>query len=215
MNIRKILGYSLADIISYAYILTQKELSGFWGTLMFGVKALVFGVKRGRGIKCFGPIHISRFPYSEICIGNNVIIVSSSIRASAASIFARTKLRTHTRSAKIIIEDDVGMNGTSITARSRTVRIGKGTMIAANCIILDGDYHALWLPESRVINPDSESDADVIIGKNVWICDRCVILKGVEIGENSVVAAGSIVTKNIPPNVLAGGVPAKIIRALA
>jgi acetyltransferase-like isoleucine patch superfamily enzyme len=206
---------SFGDLACYGYIKSQAWLSGFFGTIRFLLKASVFGVKRGRGIKCFGPIHISRSPFSEIYIGNNVHIVSSSSRANAASIFAPTKLRTHARSAKIIIEDDVGMNGTSITARTKTVRIGKGTMIAANCAILDGDYHALWPPENRIINPDLESDADVIIGENVWIGGRCIILKGVEIGENSIIAAGSIVTRDIPPNVLAGGNPARVIRALS
>lgn len=206
---------SLGDLVCYGYIRTQAWLSGFFGTLSFQFKAAAFGVKRGRGIKCFGSIIISRFPFSEIHIGNNVHIVSSSARATAASIFAPTKLKTHAQSAKIIIEDDVGINGTSIIARTRTVRIGKGTMIAANCAIMDSDYHALWPPENRITNPDFESDADVTIGKNVWIGDRCVVLKGVEIGENSVIAAGSIVTRKIPPNVLAGGIPARVIRALA
>jgi len=87
-------------------------------------------------------------------------------------------------------------------------------MIAPNVVIMDSDYHALWPPENRVINPAFERDRDVIIGKNVWIGSSCMILKGVTIGDNSVIAAGSIITKNIPSSVLAGGVPAKVIRNL-
>jgi acetyltransferase-like isoleucine patch superfamily enzyme len=215
-KIKKIIDQkpSLGDLACYGYIKSQAWLSGFFGTLRLRFKALIFGVKLGEEVKCFGPIHISRFPFSEIRIGNNVHIVSSSPRATAASIFAPTKLRTHARSAKIIIEDDVGLNGTSIVARTRTVRIGKGTMIAANCAILDGDYHAFWPPENRIINPDFESDADVTIGKNVWVGGRCVILKGVEIGDNSVIAAGSIVTRNIPPDTVAAGSPARVLHPL-
>ncbi|MDO8610502.1 MAG: DapH/DapD/GlmU-related protein [bacterium] len=52
------------------------------------------------------------------------------------------------------------------------------------------------------------------IGKNVWITTRCTILPGVTIGDNSIIAAGSVVTKDIPPNCLAGGNPAKIIKKL-
>ena len=155
-----------------------------------------------------------RAPGSIIKIGNNVSIVSSSRRCTASSLYAPTKLRTWSKSAKIIIEDDVGLNGTSISARSKTVKIGKGTMIAPNVVIMDSDYHALWPPENRVINPAFERDRDVIIGKNVWIGSSCMILKGVTIGDNSVIAAGSIITKNIPSSVLAGGIPAKVIRNL-
>jgi acetyltransferase-like isoleucine patch superfamily enzyme len=52
----------------------------------------------------------------------------------------------------------------------------------------------------------------VVIGKNVFITSRCIILGGVTIGDNSVIAAGSVVTKDIPPNCLAGGNPAKVIK---
>jgi maltose O-acetyltransferase len=52
----------------------------------------------------------------------------------------------------------------------------------------------------------------VVNGKNVFITSRCIILSGVTIGYNSVIAAGSVVTKDIPPNCLAGGNPAKVIK---
>ena len=53
----------------------------------------------------------------------------------------------------------------------------------------------------------------IIIKDNVWITSNCTILGGVEIGENSIIAAGSVVTKSIPPNVIAGGNPCKPIRS--
>jgi len=54
----------------------------------------------------------------------------------------------------------------------------------------------------------------VTIGKNVWICTNATICPGVTIGENSVVAAGAVVTGDVPENVIVGGNPAKIIRRL-
>src|SRR5882724_12509608 len=56
--------------------------------------------------------------------------------------------------------------------------------------------------------------APVVIGRNVWIGIRCIIMRGVTIGDNSVVAAGSIVTKSVPPNTLVAGNPATPIRQL-
>jgi acetyltransferase-like isoleucine patch superfamily enzyme len=216
MNIRKMINYkpSLSDIISYVYVKMHTRILGFLGTLIFRIKAAFFGVEIQGRVECYGTVHIMRAPKSVISIGNNVSIVSSSQRCTAGSLYAPTKLRTWSRNAKIIIEDNVGLNGTSIAARSKTIKIGRGTMIAPNVVIMDSNYHALWPPENRATRPAFESDAHIIIGSNVWIGSSCIILKGIDIGDNSIIAAGSVVTSNIPANVLAGGVPAKVIRKL-
>lgn len=206
---------TIPDLISYVYIAAQKLIAGFAGTVIFRIKTLFFGVKVGAGTICYGSIDIMRSPKSEIIIGKNVAIVSSSKRCTSSSIFAPTKLRTLSKTAKIIIEDNVGLNGTSIVVRSKTISIGSGTLIAPNVLIMDYDFHAFWPPENRIMNPAFENDADVIIGKNVWIGSRCIVKKGLSIGDNSVIAAGSVVTNDIPANVLAGGVPAKVIKKLA
>jgi acetyltransferase-like isoleucine patch superfamily enzyme len=55
----------------------------------------------------------------------------------------------------------------------------------------------------------------IVIERNVWIAAGATIIGGVTIGENSVVAAGSVVTKDVPPNTLVGGNPARVIRSIA
>jgi acetyltransferase-like isoleucine patch superfamily enzyme len=202
------------DEISNDYIYLQSWLAGFWGTFWLRIKAYIFGVKIGENVKCYGTIHLLRQRGSEIVIGNNVTFVSCTKRATATSIFAPVKLRTFSAGAKIVIGDNVGLNGTSIAVRSTSVEIGAGTMIAPNVAILDFDGHVLWPPENRLANRGVENDAKVVIGKNVWLGTQSMVLKGVKIGDNSVVAAGSMVTADIPENVLAGGVPAKVIRKL-
>lgn len=206
--------FSMFDLISFGYISGQRIISGFIGTKIFLFKRLIFGVKVGRESRSYGSIIIMRYPRSEIIIGNNFSNVSSSARCTAGSIYSVTKLRTHSKTAKIILGDNVGLNGTSIVARSKTVSIGDNTIIAPNCVIMDSDFHALWPPDNRVDNPDLEKDADVIIGRNVWIGSKCIILKGSSIGDNSVIGAGSVVNREIPSNVLAAGVPARVIRNL-
>jgi len=203
------------DVCSYLYVRIRYGISGLSGTLLLKFKAFIFGVKIRGPVKCFGPIHIARAVNSEIILGKNVHIVSSSFRCTASSLFAPARFKTLSKTAKIIIDDNVGLNGTSITARSKTIHIGKGTIIGPNVTIMDFDGHSIWPPENRLTHNSMETDADVEIGKNVWIGAQSIILKGVAIGENSVIAAGSIVTKDIPINVLAGGVPAKVIRELA
>jgi len=216
VKLKKIIELRLSpqDVLSMTYVRLYQLMSGLIGTMLFKIKATAFGVKFGQGSRCYGPVHILRHPKSEMVIGNNVTIVSSTKRCTASSIFAPAKMRTLSGTAKIIIEDNVGLNGTSISARSKTVRIGKGTMIAPNVTITDSDFHRIWPPENRAISPGFENDADVIIGKNVWIGMQAIILKGVHIGDNSVIAAGSVVTRDIDADMLAGGIPTKKIRKL-
>lgn len=86
--------------------------------------------------------------------------------------------------------------------------IGDGTFIGHNTVLatLDHDND----PEKRhILHP-----APIRIGSRVWIGANVVITKGVTIGDNSIIAAGAVVTHDIPANVMAGGVPAKVLREL-
>jgi acetyltransferase-like isoleucine patch superfamily enzyme len=108
--------------------------------------------------------------------------------------------------ARLTIGDDTFINtGVIISARSE-VRIGKNCQIANQVIIMDNDFHGV---EDR---DRPEVAAPVIIEDNVWLATRCTILKGVTIGKGAVVAAGAVVTRDVPPDTLVGGVPAKVIR---
>lgn len=202
-----------SDVLSYSYILGISTSTGLWGKIQ-SFKLRLLGVKIGRGFRCYGGFHVIRFPLSRVLIGSNVLIVSSTKRSGAASLHATTRLKTLSTKATIIIEDEVSLNGTSITARAKTIIVGAGTIIAPNCVIMDSDFHELWPPENRLTNPGFARDADVHIGKNVWIGTQSIILKGVSIGDNSVIGAGSIVSRDIPSNVLAAGVPARVIKSL-
>lgn len=100
-------------------------------------------------------------------------------------------------------------HGTSIAALER-VELGENATIGPHCMILDNDFHRLE-PERRQELPPSRP---VVLGNNVWLGARVIVLPGVTIGDNTVVAAGSVVTRDLPPGVVAAGVPAKVLRAL-
>jgi acetyltransferase-like isoleucine patch superfamily enzyme len=99
--------------------------------------------------------------------------------------------------------------GGSIAA-AELVRIGPRCLIGPHVLIMDNDFHRIE-PERRLEWPESRP---IIIGENVWIGARVVVLAGVTIGDDSCIGAGSIVTEDIPPRVFAAGVPARVIRHL-
>lgn len=207
-------GLTPQNALSYAAIRISNILCGLWGGVRLRIKAALLGVEVGCGVRCFGPVILGRWPGSRIRIGSNASIISTARRATAATVHAPTRLRTHGSGACIELAEGVELTGASITARSTSIRIGKNTMLAPNCVIVDSDFHAHWPPERRHLDPGMEHDAPVDIGDHVWIGMSCIILKGVSIGEGAVVAAGSVVTRSVPPRVLAAGVPARVVRQL-
>ena len=207
-------GLSPQNIISYIHLRLSRSLCGCWGLLRLRLKAALLGVHVGRGVQCFGTVILGRWPGSRIDIGDGASLVSSAQRATAATVHAPVRLRTHGPEARIILGEGVELSGTSITARSQTIRIGRHAMLAPNCIITDSDFHAQWPPERRHLDPGYENDAPVHIGDHVWIGLNCIILKGVTIGEGAIVGAGSVVTHDVAPRTLVAGTPARFIRNL-
>ncbi len=167
-------------------------------------------INLGKNIKCFGSVDITKSPEGTIVLGNDLLIVSDSRRAGIAQ-YCCFKLRVFS-SGKIIIGNNVGLNNVSITCRSTSVEIGDGAIIAANVIVIDSDFHAPWPPNNRLCNPGFERDKPVKIGHNVWIGINSIILKGVTIGDNAIIGAGSVVTKDVPPNAIAAGNPANVLK---
>ena len=114
--------------------------------------------------------------------------------------------------AHIEIGENVTIGNNSIIISSERIKIGKNTMIAPNAHFVDSDHGTS--PENS-FNKQENLTSPIIIGNNVWIGSRVVILKGVNIGDNTVVSAGSVVTKSFPSNVIIAGAPAKIIKLLS
>ncbi|MBN1363974.1 MAG: acyltransferase [Syntrophaceae bacterium] len=94
-------------------------------------------------------------------------------------------------------------------ASATAVTLGDGCMLAQGVSITDADWHDLYDRSLPVGNTQA-----VTIGSNVWIGDSAIVGKGVTIGDNAVIGAGSIVVKDIPPNAIAAGNPATVIKYL-
>jgi acetyltransferase-like isoleucine patch superfamily enzyme len=122
-------------------------------------------------------------------------------------------IEARTKNAEVTIADDVWINNNAIIiASAASISIGKGCLIGPEFCVFDSDFHEVD-PKRR--NSGAPKGISVAIAENVFIGSRVTVLKGVSIGPNSVIGSGSVVTTSIPPNCIAAGVPAKIIRALA
>lgn len=96
----------------------------------------------------------------------------------------------------------------SLIQCASSIKIGNNCAIASGVLIQDTDFHTIIEEGFEKLNTKP-----IIINDHVWICANATILKGVTIGEGSIIAAGAVVTKNIPPFSLVGGNPAKVIKS--
>ena len=119
-----------------------------------------------------------------------------------------------TEEAVISIGDNVGIGSYAHITAINMIEIHSGVLLGKNVTISDNSHGNLSKDE-KSISPANRmlySKGPVIIGKNVWIGDKATILPNVSIGEGTVVGANSVVTKDLPANCVAAGIPAKIIR---
>lgn len=139
-------------------------------------------------------------------------------RIGKGAIKATGKIRAD-RNAELIaqgtisIGDNFVLNGYSRIIAHEQIEIGNNVVIARHVTILDHD-HAYKKGADGNIAFDGYSTAPIKIGNNVWLGDKVSILKGVTIGNNVIIGANAVVTKDIPANSIAAGIPAKVIKHL-
>lgn len=114
------------------------------------------------------------------------------------------------KKSQIKIGNNVSTNNNLILCAANYIEIGDNSLIGEGVSIMDHEAHGIAPDKRRELGEIGK----VIIGQNVWIGNGVMILKNSSIGENSIVAAGAVVSGEFPANVIIGGVPAKIIRAL-
>lgn len=147
---------------------------------------------------------------ATLTIGNNVTINSQN-KGYHVNMFSRCKLMADRPNAIIHIGDNTRFHGSCIHAYKK-ISIGKNCLIAANCQIIDGNGHDISFPDvSNRINTRGGSK-EVIIEDNVWLATGVIVLPGVTIGKGSIITANSVVHKDIPSMVIAGGNPIEIIK---
>lgn len=179
--------------ISLQWALLKKTVQG--ASRVLGAKWFLSSAQKGYGVTTFGRPKIKN---NGTIIMADWVAVWSNI--NQAKIFVQ-------KGATLEVGEGSRLNGCHVSADGH-LKIGKKVRIAPYAMIIDSDYHQI---------EDHWADAEpnnIEIGDDVWIATGAMILPGVKIGKGSVVAAGSVVTKDVPEKVVVAGVPAKIIKTL-
>lgn len=145
----------------------------------------------------------------KVVFHNNVRI---GVRSSPFLYSGYAYIESRNENTKIVIGENCWINNNFVAiAEGEGIEIGSHTLIGSSCEIVDSDFHGIQVD---VRKGGKAKKAKVEIGENVFIGSNVKILKGVVIGKNTVIANGSVVTKSVPENVIAAGVPARVVRAI-
>ena len=180
------------------------RIASIWWKFINTLSAQWWRINLSSGCRFKGKTIFRQLPKSRIHIGKGCSFLSNH-RANLIGIYTPCILSTIAQNANLEIGEHCGFSGTVIGC-AKHIKIGNNVRCGANTMITDSDWHS---EDSR-----TGMDAEVIIGDNVWLGYGVKVLKGVHIGRNSFIGAGSIVTKDIPANVIAAGNPCKVIKKI-
>jgi len=152
--------------------------------------------QRGRGSKIYGSVRMDTPPYRRFVLGRRSVVESFCCINNAVG--------------DVIIGDNtrIGLHTTVIGP----VEIGSNVNLAQGIVVTALNHN--FTDSTKRIDEQGVSTAKVTIGNDVWIGANATVLPGITIGNHCVVAAGAVVTKDVPPYSLVGGVPAKILKKL-
>jgi acetyltransferase-like isoleucine patch superfamily enzyme len=167
------------------------------------------GVKLGAEVRFDGIPIVSGSEHGELSIGDRAVLVGCS-RGTALGVRSPVILRLLAPGARIRIGAHTGLSGTVICA-AVSVDIGDRVLIGADCMVFDTDFHNPE-PQRRLSKPDwTRISKPVVIENDVFVGTRSIVMKGVSIGEGSIIGAGSVVASDIPPFTIAAGSPARVL----
>ena len=182
----------------------------FLASELLHIKLWLNNVKCGRHVSSGGGgvVSLQISPYArEVRIGDYV----SFNNYESVGWFAKCSLWVK-QDATLVIGHHSGLSGTLLFA-TRSITIGNYVKIGGGTRIFDTDCHPLDYVRRRHTNEGTIAEP-IVIEDDVFIGAGCIIMKGIHIGARSIVAAGSVVTRNIPADEIWGGCPAKMIRKL-
>jgi acetyltransferase-like isoleucine patch superfamily enzyme len=165
------------------------------------------GVKIGKKVVFNGFPVVRRYENSEIVLGDNCLF-NSAKNSVRVGLQRRCTFVTLREKSQIIIGNNFGGSAVTFLAAMK-IEIGNNVMIGAHSMIIDNDFHHAD-PNKRHETAGVPA-RPIKIEDNVFIGTNCLILKGITIGENSVIGANSVVINSLPKNSIAIGNPCKIV----
>jgi acetyltransferase-like isoleucine patch superfamily enzyme len=198
--IRANIGNSIANIFDLLKSSIFASITTGYMKLILNLKAIKFG----KSIRFYGVTKFKRSNNGNIVIGDNCIFRSKST-SNLIGINRPCILTALIPGSNLVIGNHCGFSGTVIGCFKK-IEIGNDVMCGANTLITDSDWH----PE----DPRVGEAAPIFIMDNVWLGVGVTVLKGVTIGSNSIIGANSMVTRDIPSNVIAAGNPCRVIKQL-
>lgn len=180
-----------------------------WGRF----KMKVYGISFGENLIVQGNLYLKTGVNSKTEIGDNCCFKSGrGINPLSRNIKGSIQIED---GASLTIGNHCGFSSVCLWAHQSIV-IGNYVNIGADTILLDSDAHSLSFLDRRNDELDFKNKVNkpIIIGDDVLIGTRCVILKGVHIGARSIIGSGSIVVNDIPEDCIAAGNPARVIRRI-
>lgn len=190
-----------------------KAWNELWRWFAYPAVRLLFarnGIPWGRGWRFYGLPIIQKHRGSTMSFGPGLQL-RSSVRSNPLGPNHPVILATWVPGACLEVGTDFAMTGGVLCAARRIV-IGNHVNIGANTTIADTDFHPIAARARRLDEPGRS--APVVIADDVFIGMNSLVLKGVTVGRGSVIGAGSVVTGDVPPGVVAAGNPAKVVRVL-
>jgi len=211
-----------SDLIKYELIvLLFSRIPGALGVFLRGKFYPMLLGKVGRGA-VFGANVVLRHP-KKITLGDNVIIDDNVLLDAKGSedseitledeVFIGRNSILSCKGGKIILQERANIGFNCEVFSSNKVVIGKDNLVAAYSYIVGGGNYKLDRTDIPINQqPDFEGKGGVITEEDVWIAAHVVLLDGSKVGKGSVIAAGAVVSGEIPEYTIAGGVPAKILK---
>ena len=195
------LAYYYRNKAHYTSVIFRTLSGAIWKVANY-LSAYWWGISIGKRCRFYGKSHFNRIQDTSITIGKNCTF-NSSKTSNLIGVYSPCMISTIEKGAIIEIGNNCGFSGTVIGAALH-IKIGNNVRCGANTLITDSDWHT---DDYR-----TGKEKDVVIEDNVWLGYGVKVLKGVHIGENSLIGTNSVVTKDIPANVIAVGNPCKVIR---
>jgi acetyltransferase-like isoleucine patch superfamily enzyme len=170
------------------------------------------GVKVGPRLRIYSLPFCRRHKDASIRIGSDVRI-NNLLVENPAGIVNRTVFVADRAGAQLEVGNHVGISGAVLFCSNR-ISIEDYVNIGAGARIYDTDFHPISWQDRRDDRSECVATKPVRICRDAWIGTNAIVLKGVTIGERAIVAAGAVVTSDVPSDCIVGGVPARILRRI-